>query len=258
MSGNTIIAAPFDNGAMRAMVYGADDFSDLEDLGNYSRLFKIRAAHSRVHRQAASILINRMYSWRGYEGAALDESAGSRITLVAAHDDATLGTLSAGFDSPESGLLVEQAFPDEVAALRREGHKLCEFIKLAVDGEVKSKRVLAYLFHIAYIYAYRINGYDKLLIEINPRHLRFYEKMLGFRKIAGARTNPRVNAPAVLLCLDFRHAHRQIGLHGGRPELFGVEKSMYPYFLSVAEEATIVGRLRAMPFDDEPAGALRH
>ena len=36
------------------------------------------------------------------------------------------------------------------------------------------------LFHIAYIFARRMHDRTDLLIEVNPRHVRFYERMLGF------------------------------------------------------------------------------
>lgn len=245
MTGHTIIAAPFDAAAsLKALVHGVDDFDELA-LDQYShRLFKIKRAHSGSYSDSAGLLINRMYSWRGYHGATLGEDpTGNRITLVASEGEETLGTISVGFDHAQRKLLVDQFFPEEVDDLRRAGYRLCEFTKLAVDGSVRSKRVLATLFHVAYIYAHRIKRSEKLLIEVNPRHVRFYERMLGFTMVGPERINPRVNAPAVLMCLDFSHAHRQIALFGGQPELATVEKSMYPYFLSIEEEAKIVGRL---------------
>ena len=87
-------------------------------------------------------------------------------------------------------------------------------------------------------------GFDSLLIEVNPRHVRYYERMLGFRVIGSQRMNRRVNAPAVLLCLDFSHAQAQIEKLGGQPELALHDRSLYPYFFSVEDEAGIVGRLK--------------
>jgi hypothetical protein len=91
-----------------------------------------------------------------------------------------------------------------VQDLRDSGRSICEFTKLAMDSVLGSKRVLASLFHVAYIYAYRVKGFDCLLIEVNPRHVRYYEKILGFRVIGPKRTNRRVNAPAVLMALISR------------------------------------------------------
>jgi hypothetical protein len=127
-----------------------------------------------------------------------------------------------------------------------------------MDSVVKSKRVLASLFHVAYIFSHRVMGIDDLVIEVNPRHVRYYERMLGFEPLGEPRHNGRVNAPAVLMRLRFSHAHEQIDRFGGRPELGSSERSLYPHFFSVEEEASIVSRLRRTQpdwalLDDQPA-----
>jgi len=244
---NTIIAASYEgNPQLKPLIVEDTEPAPLAEAQHGQRLFKIRAADCDGRRSSANILVRRMYAWRGYQSTISPTptvDSDNRITLVAEDHDDTIGTMSIGFDRAE-GLFVDDVFPDEVNALRREGRRICEFTKLAVDGVVRSKRVLASLFHVAYIYAHRLKGFDCLLIEVNPRHVRYYQRMLGFRVIGPERTNRRVNAPAVLLCLDFAHAHEQIGRFGGQPEEAVVERSLYPYFFSVKEEAGIVGRLQ--------------
>jgi hypothetical protein len=209
------------------------------------RGFKIRAARSWGERSSASMLINRLYASRGYRNnplAAREDP--NQLTLVANDHDAVVGTLTVSFDS-DDGLLADDLFADEVNALRDSGRQVCEFTKLAMDGLVRSQRVLAAMFHVAFIHAHRIRGCDNLLVEVNPRHVRYYETKLGFEVAGPQRLNRRVNAPAVLLSLDLWHAQQQICRFGGRPELSAVEKSLYPYAFSVPEEAGIVGRLRS-------------
>ena len=249
--GNTIVATHFEGAVrLRPLVFGpAAPAAERASAELARRLFKIRAASTDGVRSSASILVSRMYAWRGYQTSPTAvplPDPHNRVTLVAEDCAETVGTISVGFDGP-GGLFVDQLFADEVAGLRAEGRSLCEFTKLAMDSIVKSKRVLASLFHVAYIYAYRLNGFDSLLIEVNPRHVRYYERMLGFRPIGPERLNPRVNAPAVLLCLDLLHAQRQIDRFGGRSKAASTERSLYPYFFSVEEEAGIVGRLRCDP-----------
>jgi hypothetical protein len=190
-----------------------------------------------------------MYAWRGYQNGALPEDdRADRITLIATdHDhDATIGTITIGFDGPD-GLLVDDLFRDKTDPLRQSGALLCEFIKLAIDGVVRSKRVLASLFHVAFIYAHEVKGFDKIMIEVHPRHVRFYERMLGFEVFATERLNRRVGAPAVLLGLDLEYVHQQIGKFSGGAEAAGIAntgRSLYPYCFSSKEEAGIAGRLR--------------
>lgn len=237
---------------MRALVIEDLD-SELPVDAVGQRLFKIRAADTEGHRSSASILVNRRYAWRGYRNASSSTPRASdnqdRITLVAVGHDETIGTISIGFDGSH-GLFVDDLFPEEVAVLRREGRKICEFTKLAMDSTVRSKRVLASLFHVAFIYAHRLRGFDSLLIEVNPRHVRYYDQMLGFKVIGSERMNQRVDAPAVLMCLDFSHAHAQIKRFGGNPQYASVDRSLYPHAFSVKEEAGIVGRLRGTALRD--------
>ena len=206
--------------------------------------FKIRAADSSGERSSANILIDKMYATRGYQTTPLPaESTPNLITLVASDHHSTIGTLTIGFDSGD-GLLVDDLFPDEVNKLRDSGRTVCEFTKLAMDNVTRSKPVLAALFNVAYLYAHKIKFADNLLIEVNPRHVRYYRSMLGFTVIGPKRLNRRVNAPAVLLSLDLAYAREQISNLGGKPELAETCRSLYPFSFSGREEAGIIGRLR--------------
>jgi hypothetical protein len=209
------------------------------------RRFKIKAADSESRRGLVASLLRSRYLWRGYKvGGAAGSSSANRFTLVAIEKEQTIGTITVAFDSPQR-LSADDAFPLEVETLRHKGLKLCEFTKLAIDPTVGTKRVLAALFHVAYIIAHRLRGCDVLLIEVNPRHQRYYERMLGCRVLGEARINRSVQAPAVLLTADFAHIMKQIGEFGGRPELAERERSLYPFAFSLTEEAGIIERLRA-------------
>ena len=240
---NTIIGAAFEtNPLLRSILADHAATDDAESLSSRG-IFKIRDANASGQRSSAGILVNKMYATRGYHGTTpTTDDTSNRITLVASDHDLTIGTLTVSFDT-DNGLLVDDIFPDESDALRKAGNKLCEFTKLAVDT-TRSKRVLASLFHVAFIFAYRLKGYNLVLIEVNPRHVRYYQRMLGFKVIGPERLNLRVNAPAVLLSLDFLHAQEQIGKFAGQADAAEGERSLYPYFFSISEEAGIVGRLQ--------------
>ena len=128
--------------------------------------------------------------------------------------------------------------------LRAEGRKLCEFTKLAVDESVRSQAILGAIFHVACIYVINLHRCTDVLIEVNPRHVRFYERMLGFRRAAEERLDPVVNAPAVLMRLDLAHCASEIARLGGQRRSRGRERSFYPYFFAPRDAERIVGRLR--------------
>ena len=218
------------------------------DLATEKSEFRIRLANTANRRGAASILINKMYSWRGYGNGnpATPIPNPNRITLLASGpSDLAIGTISMGLDSP-LGLYADAMYHDELEQLRRQGKIVCEYNRLAIDPEIKSKRVLASLFHIAYLYPYYLFGHTDGVLEVNPRHVRFYEKMMGFTQIGPERTCPRVNAPAVLLHTDFSYGEEQIRKWGGLMENARHERSLYPYFFNQVDEAGILSRLKAM------------
>jgi hypothetical protein len=214
----------------------------IEDVASSKRSFRIRLADTETGRNSASMLIDKMYSWRGYAGSHQLQENPNRITLTASDRDLVVGTVTLGFDSPV-GMLADEIFKDEIDFHRNKGRKVCELTKLAFDKNIRSKLVLASLFHIAFIYGRRIHRCTDVFIEVNPRHRVFYERMLGFKRQGELKINPRVNAPAYLLWLDLEYVEQQIKKYGGANGPFETTRSLYPYFFSRKEEEGISGRL---------------
>ena len=241
---NTIIAAPLEaKQGVAPMLVEQPRIDLLPDGHRLPRQFKIRSADSYVRRAAAGMLLRHRYAWRGYHTVSLpvDQTA-NRITLTATEEECTIGTITIGLDGAE-GLACEDVFGAEIKALRADGQRICEFTKLAIDPLAGTKRVLAALFHVAYIVAHRLRGYDMVVMEVNPRHVRYYERMLGASVRAEERLNRSVNAPAVLLAIPFEYSREQIGELAGQPERASHERSLYPFFFSLTEEAGIIGRM---------------
>jgi hypothetical protein len=211
----------------------------------FNNEFHIAVASDPVRRGRASSLLQRRYAWRGYSVAPLqqDGGGGDRVTLSACAGDTTIATLTASVDA-DDGLYVGRLYPEAVDALRARGRKLCEFTKLAVDDSVRSHAVLGSIFHVACIYVIDLHRCTDVLIEVNPRHVRFYERMLGFTRAADERLDPEVNAPAVLMRLDLGHCASEIARLGGLRNR-AKERSFYPFFFAGNEAAEIIRRLRA-------------
>ena len=208
------------------------------------RPFTIRGADSAGQRSSANVLIRRRYAWRGYDASALPpEQLTDRVTLTATDRSVVMGTITVGFGGSER-LHAEATFPEEIGALQAAGKKVCEFTKLAIDTQEASRHVLASLFHVAYLLAHRIRGYDTLLGEVNPRHVAYYRRQLSATILGAERTNASVNAPAVLLSLDLHYMGEQIAKHGGQSgQTIKDMRTLYPLFFSQAEESGIIGRM---------------
>lgn len=206
--------------------------------------FKIRLAKSQAFRREEGGLVGRRYSDRGYLVPA--NAQDPYLFSFLAYDEGQLvGTVSIRLDS-ERGLSADALYKEELDEMRRSGCAICEFTRLAVDVKTASKPVLAGLFHTAYLYASAIRGYSYAVIEVNPRHVTFYRRALGFEPIGPERLSQRVNAPAILLCVPFETIARGVAEFGGKAELAAGERSLFPYGFSREEEAGILARLREL------------
>jgi hypothetical protein len=237
----------FDTVTTEPVSLAADDGEDaysssIVDVTINESVFGIRAADVDEQRSSASMLISKMYAWRGYSGNHHIGDDPNRITLTASNKDGVIGTLSLNLDS-DVGLLADQVFQDHIDPYRAQG-KVCEIIKLAFDPAVKSKAVLASLFHVAFIYARDLHQCSDIFIEVNPRHRRFYEVMLDFRVECESRQNPRVDAPAVLLRGHIARGTQRIAEVAGKGDHALGDRSLFPYFFSPREEAGIIARLK--------------
>ncbi len=207
--------------------------------------FTIHAAHTERHRLEASRLVHHRYVQRGYRREHPAGECEINVLTLSAIDPqgATLGTLGIRFDVAQ-GLSADGAFEEEMRMLRGQGRKICEFTQLALDDLGASKLVLAALFHTAYLHAYKIYGIELLVIEVNPRHVPYYRRMLDFKVCSEVRTNAQVHAPAVLMCLEMAHAEQQLARYAGHPAMLNVVRNLYPLFLNSEQEAKVLARLK--------------
>lgn len=165
------------------------------------------------------------------------------IVCTGREGERIVGTLSVRFDGP-GGLHADLLFKRELDEWRAAGVSLCEFGGLAVDKHSHDpRRVLAQIFHLGYLHAHRRARFERLVIEVNPRHVSFYRRCLGLVACTAARHNPRVDAPAVLMSIAFADIREQIALWGGHPEALASARSLYPLAWDEATEATMLARL---------------
>ena len=242
------IDAPLESGSAIPELYHDRVLDpDAEEILVERRDFFIRLATTHGHRRQGSVLIHRMYSWRGYTWELGEEPPRdpNQVTLQACGHDGVFGTLSLRVDS-RSGLMADELYRAEIDAFRERGAAVCEMTSFAVDREYGRRQVLACLFQLVYVYARRMHRRTDLFIEVNPRHVGFYGQRLGFTVAGEEKTCARVGAPAVLMHLDLDRvdAHRQ----GGDDQNAAAQPTLYPHFLSRQEEEGLCRRI-GVPHD---------
>jgi len=162
--------------------------------------------------RAAAELVRKRYAWRGYhvQGSG-NVPCPEEITFLVASNQTTLGTLTLGLDGP-LGLRADGSYGDVVERFRSAGHRVCELTRLALEESVDSKAVLASLFSLAHAVGRTLHDVTHVFIEVNPRHVAFYSRVLGFVVEAGGKLCDRVCAPSMLLQAELGTLERRLGL----------------------------------------------
>lgn len=203
-------------------------------------------------RRRAWNLAYRVYAGCGYVEphpdevitSAYDLDPATFTLLVEDEQRSPMATVTLVFDSVRR-LPCDEIFGAEVDALRNEGRKVAEVTRLAIDDRhTGSKSLLVTLFNGLFLLAWRLRGFDDFVIEVNPRHVNYYRRLLKFSVAGPERPCPRVNgAPAVLLRMDLWKGEKEIRRLGGVGPA-STERTVYPYFLPLNDECAMLSFLR--------------
>ena len=203
--------------------------------------FRIRLANQSQGRNKASMLIQKMYQQRGYNIEKVDLES-DVLTLTAYDNDELYATMTLNIDSGINTLKCEELYSDVINSYRKQNVEICEVIRLAIENQ-RSLQMFTSLIHIITIYAGLIFERDFIFIEVNPRHVNFYKRMLGFEVVGEERLHKTVNAPAVLCVLNMKTFFENVDKYGGKPELAKTTRNMFPYLFSPEEQEGLKNRL---------------
>jgi hypothetical protein len=205
--------------------------------------YSVLVASDRKTRRRAYALAHRVYRQRGYvdnnDGlivSPFDVNPETLTLLMQDEHGRDAATITLVFDS-EDGLPCDEIYGAELDALRAKGRRLVEVTRLAIDEEYRnSKTLLIRLFNFVYIFARRVKGFDDFVIEVNPRHVTYYRRLLIFEQAGPERPCPRVQgAPAVLMRHELSVSEREVRRLAGKRAM-NSERTLYPYYYSWLEE----------------------
>lgn len=192
-------------------------------------------------------LVHRVYLEKGYAEPdssglwyCLHDALPDTGTIVAFDGDEVIGTVSVIPDSP-LGFPAEILYRDEVNALRESGRRPVEIGSLAVcPTRERDTTIVTTLFDLLSLYARDVRGATDLIITVNPRHEKFYTRMLLFERIGPEKSYNRVGkAHAVFMRLDLARQRESIRWEhneGILPAWHNGKRTMYRNFSSIAEE----------------------
>jgi hypothetical protein len=205
--------------------------------------FEIGLANTPNLRAHCNELVNAMYAWRGYDAQDAVRSTAHEITLQASRAGRVIGTLTVCRDSL-SGIPADTLYKDHIDAYRTRGASVCELTRFAIEPSHRSKELLGALFYHAYIHGGICGGLTDAFIEVNPRHVAFYKRLLRFEQIGEEKMCERVSAPAVLLHREVASVARQIA--ECREQARGEKAAPQPHLILAGMRPTSVQRQSAV------------
>ena len=212
-------------------------------------VFRVRVARPRAVRDDAGLLVRRRYASCGYQ-AAQTVTDPNLYTFAAYSSGSLVGTLGVRLDSRE-GLKIEEMYGEEVDALRARGLRLAEITRLAVAESAASKEVLGALFHTALLFIHVVQGCTNVVIEVNPRHVAYYRRVLFFKPLGPQRHLDRVGAPAVALGLELPTLKNAVDEYFSMPDWRERTGSPFSTWFSPDDAHGILNRLRRLHVERE-------
>ena len=210
--------------------------------------FTIKVANTLEEREAVFNLGYRVYLEKGYvkentnQWLVLDYDAKPEtlILMVKDKNNNIAGSVTLVFKN-KSSLPAEKIYKEEINLLAVNGKKLVEISRLVIDPNYRnSKEIILLLFNYLSIYAHHIKSYDSLMIQVNPRHVGYYEKLLNFQEIGQEKMCPSVqNAPAILMELPLAKYQSEVKRFSNNPSQNKKERLLYASFLKADQESLV-------------------
>ncbi len=210
--------------------------------------FSVKVASSPRDRARAWALAYRAYLEKEYAARdasrlwyGLHDALPNTLTLLVEEGSVAVAALTLVLDSPLA-LPADELYGRELDRLRARGRKLCELVSLvsADTGLRSGVEITKHLFRLAYLAARRLEKATDFVITVNPRHVRYYRRVLLMEELGQPRDYNKVGgAPAVLLRLDLETAEERFReKHGERQDSF------FRFFVSPDTEPVLLAMLR--------------
>lgn len=164
----------------------------------------------------AFALLYREYLHAGYIRESTSELLFTKYHLlpettifVAKNHSAVVSTATIVRDNPQFGLPMDELYETELDTLRKQGRRILEVCSLASDKLKLSRSGIQNFIKLIFLYCIFLDA-DDICIIVNPRHVKLYTAMFGFKAFGDEKYYPRVNAPAVPLRVDILQARNNI------------------------------------------------
>ncbi len=240
MGGNTVFSEPATQSArFRALTPVGADSGSFREVEPREK-FRIRLAQGPAGRRSEPA--RRSDAEASFPGAARDPFLFSFL----AHNEGRLaGSMGVRLDS-RRGLAADDLYRDELDQLRGAAQKLAELVQVSVDMNSVPRRVLAGLFHAAYLFAGPVRACDYCVLVADARHADFFYSSLGFDFVGDERLSIRTGTKMALLAAHLPTVIEALARVGGRPGLATGDPTLFSHGFSSEEVTGVIRRLKAI------------
>lgn len=229
-------------------VHSSMEVPEVADSVDEAKGFKFLVATKAKTRRQAYELAYRVYNESGYldnrSGLCIspyDEGKNVFTILVQNNEGRDIGTATLIFDC-DLGLPSDEIYSEEIDGLRNPGKQLVEVTRLAIDHDYRgSKILLMRMFNFLYIHACYNMRQTGIVIEVNPRHVAYYQRIFSFSVVGEEKPCPRVlGAPSVLLFLSLEDGKEMLQEYRQDPFSCRHERLRFiKYFYGIEDEYKI-------------------
>jgi len=210
--------------------------------------FTIKIANTLEEREGVFKLAYQVYLEKGYIKENKDEwmvqnyDSVKETTILIVQDKLKniVGSVTLVFDGT-SKLPAEKIYDEELTVLRKQKERIAEISRLVIDPHYRnSKEILVLLFNYSYIYSYFVQNYTCFAIEVNPRHIAYYQMLLHFRTIGTEKPCPSVqSAPAILMYIPLKHGQDEVLRLSKNTVPEKNDRSLYHYFAKPEQQSLV-------------------
>jgi hypothetical protein len=190
----------------------------------------------KAYGEASNMMCAHTYAWHNDKKLPYQGSPNA-LSVAIEFDNSPVASATLVFDGTDCGLAAESVFPQEIEELRsKHGHNLCEITSFALSKARRSRRVIAGLLHVMYLYARQAKQMEGMLAVTRLHHVGIYEGLLGFKRLA-QRDN------MVLVFIPFDVMRTRIRQFGGKPEIEQESAGIYKFFFQAKDEPGLLYRV---------------
>lgn len=186
--------------------------------------------------ESSNVLCAHSYAWSA-QSTPPSQGSPNALALAIEFEGHPAAAATVVFDTQDVSLSVKDKFAEQYK-LKKEKHgdKLCELTSFAISKVKKSRRTLAGLMHMIFLYTRQSRHMQGMFVQTREHYAGVFEKMFGF-EVSGKTEN------TVLLFIAMDAMRQNVRKYAGKSDIDQEEAGLYKFFFEAKDEAGLLFRM---------------